>query len=1300
MRERLLMCVLMTVMACCQAQDAMDRGVIFHATFDDGVEATSAAGARAPLRANGYELVPGLGGQAVKVPAGGVLSYDTAGNLDLSKGTLSFWLQRPVLSAERLEELRSKWSARQLFGLFLQRGGGINVRVGFADTLVVEQSGQKLSSGIYGSWRAGTWHHVAVTWDCQNVTSLYMDGQFLPQGGETFGGMPMRLPFEPESPTEMFIGCLGESRQSDIAMDEIRIYNRVLSAEEIAATVKAYWPLHVLVLPQVLMPGSNRLQATVTNMGREDLAAKQLTWELRDAAGTILRQGAHDAPAMPHGAETAFAIDFTPPASGEYSLSIRSGDDARFDNRLPLYLPTPAPARVIAPEPQPQLERVDYIDCSQELPPGRFMARGESRLVDSPLGRYREASLEKWSRLVYTVNVKAVQEPHLVTVRYPDDRARCVFVQVRNEKKKTGFTLQAGWSVGNEFPNTHQVQTARYLWWPMEERNALMFCSWFADQPAAVLDITVERIVGGNAGVPALRVNEPAGEPGRMMAIEWEDASLASNFGFDRVPEFTLARFENLTDRLIAYMGFAGMDTLVYPATFYFGPMCRHPKTTGLGNRLEQHPEGWLELLMDRFAGAGLTCYPALNFHSTPTLVAENCDDPLAIAAGQDTYFQVPYDGVIPRYSRGDSTLNPLHPRVQQQTLEIIEGIVARCETRSSYAGIQLCFWPHRQIPFCFISARHGYGDTTIRQFTQDTGIAVPGADNDPERFYKRYRFLLSEHRDAWLDWRCQKIADYVRQIAALARRTNPDAQVLIPLLQEAWPSPNEFPFYRKLLHGRSTVEEEWRERGVDLRLLASIPGVLLKRQTRDAMRRYWDRPEARTSRDNASSWDNARPFREIPSGAYPFNHYYEHSWEKVPVDGAWWEDGWSAGTANGGGRYYLERSAWSLFLQDAQALSRGACSVEAQASIWESREFGRAYRTLPARPFTSWTATPTEPAAVREYAGKDGHYVYAVNAMYCPLAVSLTLKGATSVLDLVTGESIAAADGVLRLELRPYELRTFRAAHGAALTAVEVDVPADVLAGLSAGLAKLREDNASNQAGWLEESRQAHQQLIADIDGHLQARRYYQAWRLLESERATRVAQPASAAPEHALVLPAATQEPAAGAVVARLNFDDQDGAADLASRGFSMNERGSELFVLREGVGRGGSRCLALAAGNKDYVSLATELTPALAPGYDFVLRFWLRADAPRVAPFMLRLEHGSGAHWNYRLNPTLSTEWQQLQVVITVPPWLPGEPVPENNALRLILRSNSYKGVIFPTTFLLDDLELQALGPQLDD
>jgi hypothetical protein len=1300
MRKRLLLWSLSALLSCCVAQETLEKGLIFHASFDDGVSASYAAGKRSPLRAEAYELVPGVNGQAVKVPPGGVLSYATAGNLDLERGSLSFWLQRPILPPERQEHLRRVWSARQLFGLPLRRGGGINVRLGFADTLVVELSGEKISSVIYDSWAAGTWHHVAVTWDCQNITSLYMDGQLVPHGGETFGGMLLRLPFEPENPQEMFIGCLGETRQSDLAIDEVKIYDRVLSAGEIISTLKEYWPLHVMVLPQILASGNNSLQAKLTNLGQRSVAAGLVNWEIVDAVGTRLLQGSQQLPTIAVAEESSFVIDFTPPTTGDYRLKIRSGADRRFDSYFPLYLPTKPPQRTLAAEPKPQLELVDYIDCGQELPPERFLTRGKSRLMDSPLGRYCEAAHEKWSRLVYTINVQAVQEPHLVTVRYPDDRARCVFTQVRNEKKRTYFALQAGWSLGNEFPNTHEVQSARYLWWPMEERNALMFSSWWADQPAAVMDITVERIVGGIAGIPALQVNAPPSEAGRQMAIEWEDSSLASNFGFDRDLEFTLARFEELSDRLIAYMGFAGMDTLVYPATFYFGTMCRHPKTTGLGNRLNQHPEGWLELLMDRFASAGLTCYPTLNFHSTPTMIAENCDDPLAIAAGQDSYFQVPYDGVIPRFNRGDSTLNPLHPRVQQQTLEIIESVLDRCENRASYNGIQLCFWPHRQIPFCFLSIRHGYDDKTVQRFAQETGIAVPGSAGDPDRFSKRYRLLAGEHREAWLDWRCQKITDYVSQIAAMARRTKPDAQILIPLLQEAWPASHEFPFYRKLMYGRSTVEEEWRERGVDMAALAAIPGVLLKRQTRDAMRRYWDRPEARSSRDNASSWDNAQPFRDIPSAAYPFNHYYEYRWENSPVPGAWWRDGWSAGTANGGGRYYLERSAWSLFLQDAQALSRGACSVEAQASIWESREFGRAYRTLPAQPFTSWTASPTEPAAVREYAGKDGHYFYAVNAMYCPLTVKLRVKDARSVLDLVTGESVATPGGVLSLELRPYELRTFRTQQGAALSAVEVELPAAVLADLQERLTTLRAAHAANLATRPQESRQVHERLLADIAGHLQAKRYYQAWRLLESERAKRMTEPESTAPEKAIALLAASSKTMApGSILARQDFD-APGAKDLAALGFSLSEQSRKLVSLREGAGRNGSRCLAVAASAKDYVFMSSELIADLAPGCDYRLRFWMRAEQPRVAPFQIRLQHGNGSHRAYRLQPTLSEEWQQMQVIMTVPQWLPGEPAPPNHALRLVLRSNSDKGVIYPTAFLLDDLELEYLGPQLED
>lgn len=1295
-------------------QAAPDEGLLFHAAFDGSAEATFAKGAGTPLAAVGLEFVPGIRGQAVKVPPGATLGYATEGNLNPDRGTVAFWLQRPVLTPEELETLRTVWRARYLFGGKTKQGGMVNVRLGFADFLVAELAGRKLSSSVYGTWEAGTWHHVAVTWDKDSETCLYLDGDSRPYGQETLGGLRYRCPFEPESVREMNVGCQGTAGQSDLPIDEFRLYDRVLSGDEIRDLVHAEAPLHFLVLPQILSPGTNPLRLTVTNQ-RQTEATAQFAWELRDAAQKPIAQGAFGPVALAPGQELAVPLEIEANAPGDYTLALTPAPGTGLRRILPLHLPKPVHLGKAERFPEPELELVDQIDCTQELGPERFLQRGESRLVQSPLGTYREAAPEKWSRLVYTVNVEAVQEPHLVTIRYPDDRARCAYVMVRSANKKNHYALHAGYSVGAEFPNTNEWQTAHYLWWPMETRNALMLCTWWGDQPAAVRDIKVERIVGGMAGIPRLAVHAPADEPGRMLAIEWEDASLASNFGFDLEPKLTLDRFGELTDRLVAYMGFTGMDTLVYPATFYFGPMVRHPKTTGLGNRLELHPEGWLELLMHRFSQAGLTCYPTLNFHSTPAMVESNVDDPMRIAAGEDTFFQVPFDGVVPRYTRGDSTLNPLHPKVQQQTLEMIEAIVARCEDHRAYGGIQLCFWPYRQIPFCFLGIQHGYGDTTIRLFEQDTGIRIPVPAADPNRFYQRYRFLLENHREEWIAWRCRKIADNVAQAAAIARRKNPNAKILIPLLQEAWP--DEIALYRKLLAGRSTSETEWRERGVDPELLARIPGVLVKRQTRDAYRRYLHSKEAKSSRDNASSWELTELFRNIPSGAYPFNHYYEHSWEEVPVPGGWWRDEWSAGTANGGGRYYLERSAWSVFLQDAQSLSRGACSVEAQASIWEHREFARAYRTLPEKPFAPWTQTAIEPAAVRQYDGPAGHYFYAVNAMYCPLELVVRLASPAPVTDLASDERLNAAEGVLNITLKPYELRSFLAAPSTAITDIRVAVPAEVTDNLRQRFAALQEAAAKVPAQLPETDRVAFGTFVAELASHLAEGRYYRAWRALESEQADRILAPAPPPETGVPAPPAAPPElnrnllanggfnlPAGNTREERLAAAGINDRSPNAIPGLNKNRKSNLIQAARVEVvpdgGRDNSPCLLVDSPQNSYFSLIVKLDQEVVPGYDYELSFWIRSDRPHTVPFLLGTDYSGGKRWNYRLALDLAGEWRQCRFVLTIPERFPGEALTPSRIYNLTLRNGGDREAFFPASFRLDDITLTCLGKDLAD
>ena len=61
-----------------------------------------------------------------------------------------------------------------------------------------------------------------------------------------------------------------------------------------------------------------------------------------------------------------------------------------------------------------------------------------------------------------------------------------------------------------------------------------------------------------------------------------------------------------------------------------------------------------------------------------------------------------------------------------------------------------------------------GYNDVNVERFEAETGRRIPVDGRDPLRFEKRYRWLMENARQAWIDWRCRKIHDYY---VSLARR-------------------------------------------------------------------------------------------------------------------------------------------------------------------------------------------------------------------------------------------------------------------------------------------------------------------------------------------------------------------------------------------------------------------------------------------------------------------------------------------------------------------------------------------------
>lgn len=74
-----------------------------------------------------------------------------------------------------------------------------------------------------------------------------------------------------------------------------------------------------------------------------------------------------------------------------------------------------------------------------------------------------------------------------------------------------------------------------------------------------------------------------------------------------------------------------------------------------------------------------------------------------------------------------------------------------------------------------FGSLKSGYDDYTAGLFERETGIAVPVEPLDPERFRKRSEFLLGEHRETWIRWRCEKIAAFLLKIRDAMIAERPD---------------------------------------------------------------------------------------------------------------------------------------------------------------------------------------------------------------------------------------------------------------------------------------------------------------------------------------------------------------------------------------------------------------------------------------------------------------------------------------------------------------------------------------------
>jgi hypothetical protein len=263
--------------------------------FEKDADAVGANGKIIAPRVEGnLEFQDGKFGKALKSgPDSGYLHFPTAGVLRPESGTVEMWVM-PI-----------DWDgAEEKFHVFFDvRGeGALYLYKFWKNNNLLMLSAPQISGPFNSapadikSWKPGEWHHIAGTWS-PHFQAVYVDGKRI--SSLTSTGLPKSLGAEfmiGDNPWSESIG----TRTSSSLIDRVRIYDRALSDEHIAAHFAGDYnkivPLSdaTLKLSYSIDAATKSLSAGATAQGADVENGTRLSFAIRQNGRDILTQPAQE----------------------------------------------------------------------------------------------------------------------------------------------------------------------------------------------------------------------------------------------------------------------------------------------------------------------------------------------------------------------------------------------------------------------------------------------------------------------------------------------------------------------------------------------------------------------------------------------------------------------------------------------------------------------------------------------------------------------------------------------------------------------------------------------------------------------------------------------------------------------------------------------------------------------------------------------------------------------------------------------------------------------------------------------
>ena len=197
-------------------------------TYDDDLDGVRAAGAVEGTPVGNPALVDGKFGKALKSgPATGYVDYPLEGIVNSDAGTVELWVC-PLDWQPKDREFHVFFEAVGEGAIYLYKYWE-NKKDLYMLSCNEVTGPYTISTGSIEDWQPGQWHHLAGTWSrSQGRVVCYVDGK---PGVPSIGHVPESL----SGAFRIGDAPWSKPRTSSSLIDEVRIYDRALSAEHVAA---------------------------------------------------------------------------------------------------------------------------------------------------------------------------------------------------------------------------------------------------------------------------------------------------------------------------------------------------------------------------------------------------------------------------------------------------------------------------------------------------------------------------------------------------------------------------------------------------------------------------------------------------------------------------------------------------------------------------------------------------------------------------------------------------------------------------------------------------------------------------------------------------------------------------------------------------------------------------------------------------------------------------------------------------------------------------------------------------------